>query len=506
MFNPSQYIRGCYQLPGDPARDVFMIPVSGGADSTALAIMMVHLFPSVEFKFVFTDTNADEVEIYETLDNLEQFLGITIHRIKPELGLYEMIEKFNGFLPSSRDRWCTKELKLKPFEQYLGQIKPIFGGKIWSFVGIRHDEPFRSGLVSQDDDVMTELPFKAWKVERADVFAILTETIGVPRYYQRRTRSGCYSCWGMRKSEAVGLLEARPVQFFKAASYEKLSPRDEAKKREVLSVPAELGIGHNWVGFPIPRELDLRCKETQAAVFDGWTFFDLRPMRQPASSRVVPFPKRWEGEQKTDWKGAIKAAMKAADGDDAPQMSFMGEIDPMNRIWVGVEFRIDPGIGGDGVFWQQIVTFSTTRGGLSKQLQGHFEHRLKTAEAIGLSQDEVRDHVKYAVYCIEAPRALMDTSKPSEGTFSWKHGETYDMVARLTRFAKRTLNVARIEQDARIAEAEGKPGRAEKLRSERALIRGAVGTVLGMGSFLPKERETEEEMDEQYIPCFACSI
>lgn len=484
VFDYRRFVRGCYQLPGDPARDEYIIPCSGGADSTALTIMMHAVFPDAPLRMVFTDTLADEVEIYETLDKLEAFLGKKIDRIVPKKGLYELVEQYNGFLPSSRDRWCTKTLKLKPFEHYMGYRKPIMGGQIWSFVGIRADEPWRSGLVSGDDDIHTELPYKAWGVNREDVFRILDETIGIPRYYQRRTRSGCYSCWGMRRAETVGLLDAHPVEFWKAASYEKLSDKDKAKQRDVISVPEELGIGRNWTGFPIPRDLDIRNPETQKNVFSKWVFHDLR--LAPSGNNVIPFPIRyWEGDQ---------------------QPSSLSVADEENRLWVGVEFHIDPGIGGDGVFWQQIVTFSRTRGGLSRQLQGWYEHRLQTAEASGLTPDEVRDHVKFATYCIQAKSSDMDTESPSEGSFTWKGGESYEMIARLTKFAVRTLNAARIEQDARIARVEGNPGKVARLQIERGRITEPVGKVVSMNSYVAREPAENEVEDEHYAPCFACSI
>lgn len=502
MFDHKKFLRGCYTLPGDPLRDVYMIPVSGGADSSVLAILMHAEFPYVDFKLVFTDTLADEDGIYETLDKLESFLGRKIERHVPQRGLYQLIEDGGNFLPSHAQRWCTRELKLQPFEKMVGLAKPIFG-KIWSFVGIRADEPFRSGLLSYDDDVMTELPFKSWGIVREDVFKILDETIHIPSYYSRRTRSGCYSCWGMRRMETVGLFEAKPVHFYRAASFEKLSEKDRAKSQSFTPVATELGIGHNWVAFPLPRELDCRNRDTQQSVFGGWHFFDLKAIKPASKSKVVPISRRWEGDYPTDWKRALAAPAS----EETEQQSFLQEIDPNNRLWVGVEFRIDPGVGGDGVFWQQFVSFSSTRSGLSRQLQGHFQHRLNTAEAIGLTQDEVRAHVKYAVYCIEAPRAFMDVEAPSEGSYTWKQGESYDQIARLTQFAKRTLHAARMEQDGRVAEAEGKPGRAQSIRSMRNAITGPVGSVLGMGSFVPKEaNQVPEEEEVAYVPCFACSF
>jgi hypothetical protein len=502
-FDHTEFMKGCYQLPGDPSRDVYVVPVSGGADSTALAIMMDKAFPAIDLKMVFTDTGAEDAGVLENLDNLERYLGKSIHRIVPEKSLWDLIRGWGNFLPSSRNRWCTATLKIKPFERFLGSIKPIFGGQVWSFVGIRSDEPWRTGLVSQDDDVHTELPFKAWKIDRDAVFRILELTVGVPRLYKGRTRSGCSSCWGMRRWETVSLLDWHPVEFRQGASVEKLSAVDQAKHQDFISVPAELGIGLNWVGFPLPREIDPRCKETQQHVYSAWQFFDLRPARTATDGKVIDFPKkRWEGERPTEW-----AAIPQPNQDEGAQVSLLSVLDPMVRLFVGVEFHIDPGIGGDGVFWQAIVSFSTSRAGLARQMQGHYEHRLHTAEASGLSPEEVRLHVKYAVYLIEAPKTLMDTDAPSEGSFTWKAGESYDQVERLTQFARRTLHAARIEQDMRIAETNGKAGLAQVLGQQRARITGPLGRLLGMGSYVAREPQgSVEEEDVEYVPCFACSL
>lgn len=89
-----------FTLPGKPD-DQHWIPVSGGADSSALAILMHLMYPEVPFKLLFTDTLAEEPEIYTTLDKLEAFLGVQIIRLKPELGLqipFFMIKQSNDMI------------------------------------------------------------------------------------------------------------------------------------------------------------------------------------------------------------------------------------------------------------------------------------------------------------------------------------------------------------------------------------------------------------------------
>jgi len=75
---------------GDPTKDLYLLPVSGGGDSAALAILLHTMFPEIPFRMVFTDTLAEEPEIYDVLDRLERYVGRKIERIVPEKGLFEI--------------------------------------------------------------------------------------------------------------------------------------------------------------------------------------------------------------------------------------------------------------------------------------------------------------------------------------------------------------------------------------------------------------------------------
>lgn len=181
-----------YKLPFDVlGKNIACIPVSGGKDSSALALVMTALFPSVEWIYLFTDTLADDPAIYETLDALEAFTGRRITRLTPDNGGLEgLIHAWNGFLPGGQARWCTRELKLVPFEHYVRPFAEA-GYTIYSLVGILADED-RTGLVSHDHRVLTITPFRCMGVDRSAVFAILEKSIGIPSLYRTRSRSGCY--------------------------------------------------------------------------------------------------------------------------------------------------------------------------------------------------------------------------------------------------------------------------------------------------------------------------
>ena len=193
-----------------------ILGLSGGKDSSALAVYMKDRVPEMEY--VFCDTQKELPETYEYIDKLEAFLGKPIARLNPERGFDHWLKVYSNYLPSSQMRWCTRQLKLKPFEQYVGEDPVI------SYVGIRADED-RDGYISTKPNIKAVFPFKEDGITRADVFRLLQEAgLGLPKYYEWRTRSGCYFCFFQRKNEWAGLLKHHPDLFEKAKEYEKVDP------------------------------------------------------------------------------------------------------------------------------------------------------------------------------------------------------------------------------------------------------------------------------------------
>src|SRR5690554_2405521 len=93
-------------------------PLSGGKDSTALAIFLKGKVPGIEY--VFTDTGAELPETYEYLDKLEAFLKAKIVRLNSEKSFDYLLKKHGDYLPSPRARWCTAEMKIRSFEKFIG--------------------------------------------------------------------------------------------------------------------------------------------------------------------------------------------------------------------------------------------------------------------------------------------------------------------------------------------------------------------------------------------------
>lgn len=138
-----------------------LLGISGGKDSAALAIYMSKNYPSLDLEYYTCDTGKELKETYDLIKRLNSVLGKNIE-------LYNSIDEENspldnpfdhflalygGYLPSPMARWCTKKMKLKPFEDRVGDTPTI------SYVGIRGDE-HREGYISKKENIQTIFPFR----------------------------------------------------------------------------------------------------------------------------------------------------------------------------------------------------------------------------------------------------------------------------------------------------------------------------------------------------------
>ena len=198
-----------------------VLGLSGGRDSAALAVYMRQYHPELEIEYFFTDTGKELPEVYEYLGRLEGLLGQPILRLNPDRDFDFWLKQYNGFLPSAQTRWCTRQLKLRPFEHW---VRPMLndGATVYSYVAIRSDESYREGYASKHENLIVRLPFKEAGVDKAGVLEILEAAgLGLPTYYSWRTRSGCTFCFFQQKIEWVRLKEQHPEAFEEAKAYEK---------------------------------------------------------------------------------------------------------------------------------------------------------------------------------------------------------------------------------------------------------------------------------------------
>ncbi|ELS01837.1 PAPS reductase/FAD synthetase family protein [Xenococcus sp. PCC 7305] len=189
-----------------------VLGISGGKDSTALAILLHKEIPDMEY--FFCDTHKELPETYEYLDRIKARLGIKINYLSEKRGFDHWLALHDGLLPSPQMRWCTIKMKIKPFEEFVGNDEAI------SYIGIRADEN-RDGYMSTKPNIKPVFPFKERGLVKADIIRLLEDSgIGLPDYYRWRSRSGCFFCFFQRKYEWVMLAQEHPDLFAKAIEYE----------------------------------------------------------------------------------------------------------------------------------------------------------------------------------------------------------------------------------------------------------------------------------------------
>jgi len=240
-----------------------VLGLSGGRDSAALAVLMRQARPDLNIEYFFTDTGKELPEVYEFLGRLEGFLGRPILRLNPDRDFDFWLREYNNFLPSPRTRWCTRQLKLRPFERW---IRPDLesGTVISSYVAIRGDESHREGLTATHPNLRIVMPLRERGIDKGGVIELLEAAgVGLPDYYRWRSRSGCTFCFFQQKIEWVNLLREHPDAFEEAKRYEKTALEhgspftwSDRESLDELAMPERVA--------QIEREYALRVERLQA--------------------------------------------------------------------------------------------------------------------------------------------------------------------------------------------------------------------------------------------------
>lgn len=190
--------------PFPPDEFAVIVSVSGGKDSAATAARVRHVY-GLAARYVFADTEWEAPETYDYLGVIERTLGITIERVGVPGGMRAKILARAGF-PARKQRWCTRELKVKVLRAFHDRVAEEEDRETVSVVGIRAEE-------SEDRAAMTEWGYDdRWKgyVWRPAIDATVEEVIAQhhavglplnPLYLLGHNRVGCYPCIYASKEE-----------------------------------------------------------------------------------------------------------------------------------------------------------------------------------------------------------------------------------------------------------------------------------------------------------------
>lgn len=191
--------------------ETHVVALSGGKDSTAMALRLAEVEPDVPRLYVCTPTGNELPEMFEHWRRLGDLLGQSILPIVAT-SLEERIEHYRR-LPNHRQRWCTKEIKIRPFGRFLASHAPAV-----AYVGLRADEPDREGASYAQPGVAQRYPLREWGWDLADVLGYLDRRgVTIP------DRTDCGVCFFQRLGEWFDLWRDHPAAYAEGERWEALT-------------------------------------------------------------------------------------------------------------------------------------------------------------------------------------------------------------------------------------------------------------------------------------------
>lgn len=228
-----------------------IVSLSGGKDSVALWLWAIRT--GLDPVAAYVDTGWEWDGHHAHLDMLEARIG-PIHRIAP-VATFEEVTRRKSSFPSRVRKWCTEELKLKPFREWLDKYRDASKEDVCLLLGIRREEsstradpaltPEREHSDFYDCEVWR--PILEWTVAEVIAEHRRAAIPMHPLYHQGAERVGCFPCVNASKAEleVVGRLAPDRVARIRALEAEigaTMFTRDRrAEKRALIKagIPKE---------------------------------------------------------------------------------------------------------------------------------------------------------------------------------------------------------------------------------------------------------------------------
>lgn len=184
-----------------------VVGLSGGKDSTALALWLVENEPR-DYEFICNETGNELPEMHAHWAKLEQLLGRQIKRVRHTSDLLQLCEEMQ-MLPNWHARWCTRILKIEPTIEYMESL-PV--GSVL-YVGLRADEEARRGLYGED--ITIRFPMREIGWNEANVWSYLAKRgVTIP------SRTDCALCFYQRLDEWFVLWRDHPERWAEGVEIE----------------------------------------------------------------------------------------------------------------------------------------------------------------------------------------------------------------------------------------------------------------------------------------------
>jgi len=181
-----------------------VVSLSGGKNSTAMLLKLLEKNHKVD-EIVYVDTKTEFPELYEHLDQLEEYLqenyglGITRLEFDHDIPYYmtkykrkkeEQKDKPLGF-PSLRIRWCTA-MKRDVFNKYIRDKNLT---EIVVYIGFAKEEKHRAKLMPRVKNMRFEYPLLLWDMTSEDCLTYCKQRgFDWNGIYEKFDHLGCWIC------------------------------------------------------------------------------------------------------------------------------------------------------------------------------------------------------------------------------------------------------------------------------------------------------------------------
>lgn len=191
-----------------------VVALSGGKDSSALALRLHELHPEISYAYVFTPTGDEPPEMIQHWLRLSQLLDAQLTPVTCGSSLVGLIKRQNA-LPNWRQRWCTRMLKIEPYANWLTLQAKEFD-RVVSHVGLRADEPDREGGDYLDiPGVEMVFDMRDWGWGLSEVLTYLKQReVVIPR------RTDCLKCFFQRLIEWYEFWRDHKISWYEGEALE----------------------------------------------------------------------------------------------------------------------------------------------------------------------------------------------------------------------------------------------------------------------------------------------
>ena len=209
-----------------------IVSLSGGKDSQACLIQAANQYGADKIEAVFCDTGWEHPDTYKHIIDVCQQMGIKLTTLKSKYNFVSLAEYKKRF-PSTKTRFCTSELKMKPMIDYVLSLKDsciIIQGIRASESSVRaamepecmyfrsyfqpngsgRKETYRGKEVREwcsKYDASVVRPIFNWSAQEVIDCILDAEQKPNPLYYRGFSRVGCFPCIMCRQKEVRELMK-----------------------------------------------------------------------------------------------------------------------------------------------------------------------------------------------------------------------------------------------------------------------------------------------------------